>query len=131
MITTESLEAAQAIAEKNIEPARQALNEAKLKFKEAADEVEKPLLAMIEKYYDQCLKDLNGFSIGKGDIISNGKLKYKVVRRGMQFVLGQMCFNPRVMCLKLHPDGTCNLNSKVKDIHPRDLVMYTKIEETH
>lgn len=124
MITKEELTASYQKLDSDLEPLRTELAEAKANFDLKAKEAELPFLKMLEMYYDENLVDINGKPVKVGDIITNGKATYKVINRGMQFVFGQMMFNPRVMCQKIRDAGNVAAYSKEKHIHPSDLKLY-------
>jgi hypothetical protein len=71
------------------------------------NEVRKPFDEMLEQYYDEKIIDVAGRPMQVGMLIKHVKTgrQYKVIDRGMQFVLGELMFNNHVTCLKqiFHP----------------------------
>lgn len=122
MVTQEMLIEADKKRYEDFKPHRQELEAAEAKFHQKAREIEAPFMAMLEQYYDEQLADKNEKPVKVGSIITNGKDKFKVKNRGMQFVFGEMLFNPRVICVKLHPRQTNFREGKVeRHFHPSDL----------
>jgi hypothetical protein len=130
MITNNDLTTVYLKLQEDLEPLRQELKEAKAKFKSNAKQLEAPYLEMLEKYYDEKLIDINGVSVKIGNTVSNGKISYKVINRGMQFVFGEMMFNPRVICQKIRASGDTARYSKEKHIHPSELKEFTVIKQS-
>jgi hypothetical protein len=124
MITNEDLILSYQKLAFDLEPLKRELAEAKAKFNSKALEVEAPYLELLEKYYDEKLIDINGKSVNVGDFITNKKATFKVINRGMQFVFGEMMFNPRVICQKLRDNGEPSVYGKEKHIHPAELKEY-------
>ncbi len=117
-VTKEQVEAALTLADEKISKLRE--------NREIEDEeIRAPLREVLDQYYDQSLTDNNNEPVRIGDTISDGKFDYIVEDRGMQFVLGTILWNPRVMVKKIMPDGYLKA-IKQKHIHPADLKNFQK-----
>lgn len=124
MVTKEQLLQLQELAIENIKPIREEFKKCQLEYDNKIQEMEKPLLALLEVYYDENLKDKKDQSVRKGNTITNGKSNYYVHDRGMQFVFGTMLFNPRIICKKIDEKGYSKPNAKDAHIPPSELKGY-------
>lgn len=71
---------------------------AEQKYDEIKRDVERPLVKLIEQYYDETLRDKSDKPIRPNDVIANGKKSYRVIGRYMHTKDGKFQFNPRVKC---------------------------------
>lgn len=67
-------------------------------YNEVKSKAEKPLVALMEEYFDATLVDWYEKPIRVNDVITNGKKSYRVVQRLMDTYKGEFRFNPRVVC---------------------------------
>jgi len=67
-------------------------------YNEIKRDVERPLVKLIEQYYDETLRDKTDMPIRLNDVIANGKKSYRVLARYMHTKEGKFKFNPRVKC---------------------------------
>ncbi len=128
MITKENLLEVQMIMEETAKPLLEAYEKAKKEMDEEGAKLEKPFHNMLEQYYDEQLIDKNGVPIKIGDDITDGKIKLRVVKRGMQFAFNRMLFNPRIVCKKVLQDNTTNRSQQAeRNIYPIDLIKWERI----
>lgn len=118
MISIEDIKAAHEKMQEAAQPMFREFEVAKKKFDDACKNLQMAFQKECEKFYDQELKDTFGRSPQRGDVITNGKVEYKVTDRGMPFILGTVLNSPRVMVVR-QPDG-----KKVKHISKRELLEY-------
>lgn len=124
MITKDNLKDAYSAYLKKAEPIKIEFKKIEKEFDEKFKNASKSYLEMLEKYYDEQLVDSTGNSIKIGCIISKNKVNYEVVDRGMQFIFGEMLYNPRVRVRKL----PVNSKGKIKDIFPHELKEFEILE---
>lgn len=67
-------------------------------YNEVKSKAEKPLVALMEEYFDATLIDADGKPIRVNDVITSGKKSYRVIQRLMDTYKGEFRFNPRVVC---------------------------------
>ena len=81
---------------------------------------QQPFSEMLEQYYDENIQDVNGKTIHEGFTIRNliNNNLYKVKRRGMQYIFGELLFNNRIVCLKIKEGG--ELSKKETDFGQSD-----------
>ncbi|RQO37928.1 hypothetical protein DBR39_13650 [Chryseobacterium sp. KBW03] len=124
MITTEQILKAQEEAIKNAGPIRAELEKFKKEYQSKINEFEKPIMDLIEAYYDENLTDKNNAIVQIGMTITNGKSKLYIHSRGMQFIFGHIVFNPRVMGKKIDDKGFIKPNAREIHVHPKELKEY-------
>lgn len=96
--------------------------------KQKKEEVFKPLLDMLDTYYDSKLFDSNGMIVKVADIIVKGRKKYAVTSRNMQFVFGSFLMNPTVFAKPLLETCEINIHKKEIAISVSELKHYTVLE---
>lgn len=80
------------------------LNDAHDTYKKAVAPIKDEFYAKMEAYYDAVLVDSNGHTIRVGQDVTDGKDRYKVEGRSLQFIFGRLINNPRISCHKYMKD---------------------------
>lgn len=124
MITREQILEAQEEATRKTDLIREEFEKIKKEYQSKFSELEKPLMDLIEAYYDENLTDKNNKAVKVGTTITNGKSKLYIHNRGMQFIFGTIIFNPRVMGKKIDDKGFSKPNAREIHIHPNELKEY-------
>lgn len=124
MITKEQILEAQKEVEEKAKPLNEIFKIVKADHDNKVSEIEKPLLDLIETYYDENLRDKNDVPVKNNSIITNGKSKFYIHNRGMQFFFGIIIFNPRVMGKKIDDEGIIKPKAREVHIGPSELKEY-------
>jgi DNA integrity scanning protein DisA with diadenylate cyclase activity len=119
MITKEQIKKSKMQVLQDLQPLHEEYAIITEEYNAKCTKIEQPFLDLIEQYYDEQLLDKNKNSIRVGYQLKLGKKTYKVINRGMQFVFGEILFNPRVMIQCIEKPII-----KLKHVHPRDLIKY-------
>lgn len=120
----ETLKNEWAAAQLAVVPHKKKLATATEKYKKDCQVINDEFVVKMEQYLDTRLLDRNNTIVNKGDKICNMNKLFVVIERGMQFVLGEVLNNPRVVCRKIDVAG--NIIGKTdQHIFPSELKEFT------